>query len=43
VRLAPERALDENNFRPAHLHCNKTRERKYTDERCQIGTPSEAW
>jgi hypothetical protein len=43
VRLAPERALDPRNFRPSHLHCNKSRERKLEDERCSIGVPSESW
>jgi hypothetical protein len=43
IRLAPERALDPRNFRPAHLHCNKSRERKLEDERCQTGVPSESW
>jgi 5-methylcytosine-specific restriction endonuclease McrA len=43
VRLAPERALDMNNFRPAHMSCNRARDRRLEDDRCNIGTPSEVW
>jgi 5-methylcytosine-specific restriction endonuclease McrA len=43
IRLAPERALDTTNWRPAHAHCNKARARRYADEKCEIGIPSESW
>jgi hypothetical protein len=43
VRLAPERALDTTGWRPAHLRCNQSRNRKIENDRCEIGQPSESW
>jgi 5-methylcytosine-specific restriction endonuclease McrA len=42
VRLAPDRVLTESNWRPAHRHCNESRERRRDDEMASLDT-SEEW
>ena len=45
VSQHPERALSPDNFQPAHLRCNQTRQGATDDDadELDIGEPSEIW